>query len=157
KIGGPPYGISYTQWQLHGGYCIVIFAPPFGLIVPEMNHRFLDNLKEIEGIQLTLFPGLTAMGYEIWDLGFGEAHLTTHGATYLYNIRPAMWRRFKLTGPPPVTTPEPFTGKFYKWSDVSDDCWFKLPLLGEAELGQLTGLPSLKFAEKPRTMWRHFT
>lgn len=155
-IGSPPYGISYTQWQLHGGYCIAICAPHLGLVVHEVNHRYLDNLQEIEGRQLTIFHGLSAMGYEFGDLGFDEADLATYRAVYLYTIRPAMWRRFSLTGPPSAAA-EPFSGKFYLWNKVKDDCWFQLPLLGEKELAQLTGLPSLKFAAKPRTMWRHFT
>ena len=156
KIGGPPYGISYTQWQLYGGYSLVISAPYIGLVVHEVNHRYLDNLKEIEGVQLTLFHGLAAMGYEFGDLGFDESDLATYRAVYLQIIRPAMWRRFSLVGPPRVE-PEPFTGKMYAWKDVSDDCWFRLPLLGQEELAKLTGLPSLKFEAKPRTMWRHFT
>jgi hypothetical protein len=155
-IGPPPYGISYTQWQLHGGYSIVICAPHLGLVVHEVNHRYLDNLREIEGLQLTQFHGLSALGYEFGDVGFDEADLGTYRAVYLYNIRPAMWRRFSLVGPHGAQ-PETFSGKMYAWKDVSDDAWFKLPLLGNAELAQLTGLPSLeiKAAKRPER-WRHF-
>lgn len=157
KIGPPPYGISYTQWQLYGGYSIVICAPHLGLIVHEVNHRYLDNLKSIEGVQLTQFHGLNALGYEFGDVGFDEADLGTYRAVYLYNIRPAMWRRFSLVGPNGAKQ-EPFSGKFYSWQDVSDDCWFSLPLLGKAELAQLTGLPSLEtVAAKRPERWRQFT
>jgi hypothetical protein len=156
SIGGPPYGISYTQWQLRGGYCIAICAPHLGVVVHEINHRYLDNLKAIEGVQLTLFHGLSALGYQFGDLGYDEADLATYRAVYLHIIRPAMWRRFTLAGPN-ETKSEPFTGKRYTWKDVADDCWFRLPLLGEKELAEVTGLPSLKFAVKPRTLWRHFT
>jgi hypothetical protein len=156
NIGSPPYGVSYTQWQLYGGFSIVICAPHLGLVVHEVNHRYLDNLKTIEGVQLTLFHGLSAMGYEFGDLGFDEADLATYRSVYLHIIRPAMWRRFSLTGPNGAKS-EPFSGKLYAWKDVSDDCWFRLPLLGQDELAKLTGLPSLKFAAPARTMWRHFT
>lgn len=157
KIGPPPYGISYTQWQLYGGYSIVICAPHLGLVVHEVNHRYLDNLKAIEGIQLTQFHGLTALGYEFGDVGFDEADLGTYRAVYLYNIRPAMWRRFSLVGPNGAKQ-EPFSGKFYSWKEVSDDAWFSLPLLGKAELAQLTGLPSLEIvAAKRPERWRQFT
>jgi hypothetical protein len=156
NIGAPPYGVSYTQWQLYGGFSLVVSAPHLGLVVHEINHRYLDNLKSIEGVQLTLFHGLSAMGYEFGDLGFDEADLATYRSVYLHIIRPAMWRRFSLTGPNGARA-EPFSGKFYAWKDVSDDCWFRLPLLGEKELAGLTGLPSLKFTAPQRTMWRHFT
>ena len=157
SIGPPPYGISYTQWQLYGGYSIVICAPHLGLIVHEVNHRYLDNLRTIEGLQLTQFHGLSALGYEFGDVGFDEADLGTYRAVYLYNIRPAMWRRFSLVGPNGAKQ-ETFSGKFYSWQEVSDDAWFKLPLLGSAEMATLTGLPSLKIvASKRPERWRQFT
>lgn len=157
KINPPPYGISYTQWQLHGGFCVAICAPHLGVIVHEVNHRYLDNLRTIEGIQLTQFHGLTALGYEFGDVGFDEADLGTYRAVYLYNIRPAMWRRFSLVGPNGATQ-ESFSGKFYSWQGVSDDAWFQLPLLGNPELAQLTGLPSLQIvASKRPQRWRQFT
>lgn len=157
QIGPPPYGISYTQWQLYGGYCIAICAPHLGLVVHEVNHRYLDNLKTIEGLQLTQFHGLNALGYEFGDVGFDEADLGTYRAVYLYNIRPAMWRRFSLVGPNGATQ-EPFSGKFYAWKDVGDDAWFKLPLLTHVELAKLTGLPSLEIVVSKRPeRWRLFT
>lgn len=155
KVTGPPYGISYTQWQIFGGYNIVICAPHLPLIVHEVNHRYLDNLNTIEGEQLTLFHGLSAMGYESRDLGYPDL-LAVYRSVYLHVIRPAMWRRFTLVGPN-KTTREPFAEKRYRWSDVADDCWFRLPLLGEAELAKLTGLPSLKLHAERKTTWRHLT
>jgi hypothetical protein len=155
KIPGPPLGVSYTQWQIFGGYNLATCAPQLPVVVHEVNHRYLDNLAEIEGIQLTHFHGLDRMGYERGDLGYPDL-LSTYSSVYLQIIRPAMWRRFSLTGPPSVK-PEPFTGKMYRWSDVSDDCWFRLPLLGQAELAKLTGLPGLKFIADPKQRWRQFT
>ena len=155
RVPGPPYGISYTQWTLFGGYSVVICAPHLPLLVHEVNHRYLDNLDTIEGVQLTLFHGLGAMGYERGDLGYPDL-LAVYRSVYLHIIRPAMWRRFSLTGPNGAL-PEPFTGKRYQWDDVRDDCWFRLPLLGQTELAQLTGLPSLQFAADRKTKWRHFT
>lgn len=155
KMPGPPYGISYTQWDLFGGYSIVCCAPHLPLIVHEVNHRYLDNLATIEGVQLTQFHGLSAMGYQRGDLGYPDL-LATYRGVYLDIIRPAMWRRFSLTGPATARA-ETFSGKMYRWQDVADDCWFRLPLLGEKELAQLTGLPSLKFAADRRTTLRHFT
>ena len=152
---GPPYGISYTQWQLFGGYSIVICAPHLPLVVHEVNHRYLDNLRTIEGIQLTQFHGLNIMGYERGDLGYDDL-LATYRSVYLHIIRPAMWQRFSLTGPA-TEKPEAFTGKLYRWTDVSDDCWFRLPLLGDAELAKLTGLPGLKLVAGRKTRCRQFT
>lgn len=155
QVGGPPYGISYTQWQLFGGFSIVISAPHLPLIVHEVNHRYLDNLSTIEGQQLTLFHGLSAMGYAGGDLGYPDL-LAVYRSVYLHIIRPAMWRRFTLVGPNQIR-PEPFSGKLYRWQDVADDCWFRLPLLGQNELAQLTGLASLQLAADKKTNWRHFT
>lgn len=155
RVGGPPYGISYTQWQLNGAFNIVICAPHLPLIVHEVNHRYLDNLVTIEGVQLTLFHGLNAMGYANGDLGYPDL-LAVYRSVYQHIIRPAMWRRFSLVGPN-QNRPETFSGRKYAWSEVMDDCWFKLPLLGESELAQLTGLPSLKIAADKKTVWRHFT
>jgi hypothetical protein len=157
RIGPPPYGISYTQWQLLSGYCIATCAPHLGVIVHEVNHRYLDNLRDIEGMQLTQFHGLAAMGFEFGDLGFDENDLATYRAVYLYVIRPAMWRRFSLVK---ADTPEreAFSGQLYDWEEVRDDCWFKLPLLSQENLATLTGLPSLRFAPPSRKeRYRHFT
>ena len=67
-----------------------------------------------------------------------------------------MWRRFSLTGPTSAK-PEPFTGQLYRWADVSDDCWLRLPLLAEADLAKLTGLPGLKYIADRKARWRQFT
>ena len=155
KVGAPPYGISYTQWQLYGGYSIVCSAPVLPLIVHEVNHRYLDNLTTIEGVQLTMFHGLNNMGYEVGDVGYADL-LAVYRSVYLHIIRPAMWQRFSLTGPPTAKSEE-FGGKLYRWSDVADDCWFKLPLLAEKEIAELTGLPSLKFLADKKTKYRHFS
>jgi hypothetical protein len=155
KIPAPPYGISYTRWQLYGGYSVVICAPYLPLIVHEVNHRYLDNLVAIEGVQLTQFHGLSMMGYEAGDLDYPDL-LATYRSVYLHIIRPAMWRRFSLTGPASAK-PEPFLGKLYQWTDVSDDCWFRLPLLTEVDLAKLTGLPGLKFIAERKNRWRQFT
>ena len=40
---------------------------------------------------------------------------------------------------------------------MADDCWFKLPLLAEKEIAELTGLPSLKFLADKKTKYRHFS
>lgn len=154
-VPGPPYGISYTQWTLFGGYSLVICAPHLPLLVHEVNHRYLDNLSSIEGVQLTMFHGLNMMGYESGDLGYPDL-LAVYRSVYLHLIRPAMWRRFSLTGLNGAR-PEPFTGKRYRWDDVSDDCWFRLPLLGQVALAQLIGLPSLQLVADRKTRWRHFT
>jgi len=155
KVTGPPYGISYTQWQLHGGYSIAICAPHLPLIVHEINHRYLDNLATIEGVQLTLFHGLNQMGYETGDLGYPDL-LAVYRSVYLHLIRPAMWDRFNLTGPPSAKAAI-FTGERRPWKEVSDDAWFRLPLLGEKEIAKLTGLPSLRLVAPKETRWRHFT
>ncbi|HWE01203.1 MAG TPA: hypothetical protein VG326_02245 [Tepidisphaeraceae bacterium] len=155
RIPGPPFGISYTQWQLFGGYNVAVCAPSLPLLVHEVNHRYLDNLNAIEGVQLTQFHGLARMGYEPGDLGYADL-LATYRSVYLHIIRPSMWRRFSLTGPP-STKPEPFSGKLYRWADVSDDCWFRLPLLAEADLAKLTGLPTLKITADRNTRRRQFT
>ncbi|HZK79971.1 MAG TPA: hypothetical protein VFC46_02870, partial [Humisphaera sp.] len=155
KIPGPPYGISYTQWQLFGGYNVAITAPYLPLVVHEVNHRYLDNLNTIEGVQLTQFHGLSMMGYEGGDLGYPDL-LSTYRSVYLQIIRPAMWRRFSLTGPPSAKA-EPFTGKLYRWADVSDDCWFRLPLLNQSDMAKLTGLRELKYIAERKSRWRQFT
>lgn len=155
KVGGPPYGISYTQWPLFGGYNLVICAPHLPLVVHEVNHRYLDNLRTIEGLQLTQFHGLHMMGYERGDLGYPDL-LAVYRSVYLHIIRPDMWGRFSLTGPA-VAKPEPFTGKLYRWADVGRDCWLRLPLLAEADLAQLTGLPGLKIVAERKNRWRQFT
>ena len=95
------------------------------------------------------------MGYQRGDLGYPDL-LAVYRSVYQHIIRPAMWRRFSLSGPNGAQ-PEPFTGKLYSWADVSDDCWFRLPLLGQAELARLTGLASLQFVADKKTDWRHFT
>jgi hypothetical protein len=154
-VAPPPFGISYTQWPLYGGYSIVCCAPLLPLIVHEVNHRYLDNLAAIEGVQLTMFHGLNNMGYETGDLGYPDL-LAVYRSVYLHVIRPAMWRRFSLSGPP-TAKPEPFSGKLYSWAEVADDCWFKLPLLGDKELAQLTGVASLKLVADRKTRWRQLT
>jgi hypothetical protein len=155
KLPGPPYGISYTQWQIFGAYNLAICAPHLPLVVHEVNHRYLDNLASIEGVQLTQFHGLSKMGYETGDLGYPDL-LATYRSVYLHIIRPAMWRRFSLSGTPSAK-PEPFTGKMYQWSEVKDDCWFRLPLLTEAQLAQLTGVPGLRYIADRTTRWRQFS
>jgi hypothetical protein len=155
KMSGPPLGVSYTQWQIFGAFNLAICAPRLPVVIHEVNHRYLDNLRDIEGLQLTLFHALSAMGYEREDLGYPDL-LGTYRAVYLDIIRPAMWERFSLTAHP-RPTPEPFTGRFYQWSDVSDDCWFRLPLLTEKNLAALTGLNGLKFVANKGVRWRQFT
>ncbi|MGD0091895.1 MAG: hypothetical protein ABSE73_18425, partial [Planctomycetota bacterium] len=154
-VGAPPYGISYTQWPLFGGYSLVICAPYLPLVAHEVNHRYLDNLNTIEGVQLTQFHGLNMMGYERGDLGYPDL-LATYRSVYLHVIRPDMWRRFSLTGPASAK-PEPFTGKLYRWADAGRDCWFRLPLLADADLASLTGLSGLKLVAERKTRWRQFT
>ena len=141
-IGAPPYGISYTVWPLYGGRTLVISRPLIGLMVHEFNHRYLDNLRDLEGVALTRFHGLAAFGFSA--CGFPEP--LDHAAyrfTYQYIIPRGMWRRFTVTTP--NTTPkERFSGKAYAWADVKDDCWFRLPDLTDADLAKLTGIPSVK-------------
>jgi hypothetical protein len=155
KVSGPPYGISYTQWELLGGYNIAICAPHLPLVVHEVNHRYLDNLNTIEGVHLTQFHGLSMMGYERGDLGYDDL-LATYRSVYQHIIRPEMWRRFSLKGPSSAK-PEPFTGKMYLWKNVREDCWFRLPLLTEVEIAKLIGLPGLKLIAEPKSRFRHFT
>jgi hypothetical protein len=155
KLSGLPLGVSYTQWQIFGAYNLVICAPRLPVVVHEVNHRYLDNLREIEGLQLTLFHGLRVMGYEAEDLGYPDL-LATYRGVYLDVIRPAMWQRFSLVEHP-VPKPEPYTGRLYQWSEVRDDCWFRLPLLGEKEMAALTGLSGLKFVANRGVRWRQFT
>jgi hypothetical protein len=152
KIGSPPYGISYTAWLLHGGYSLVICAPDLGLIVHEFSHRYLDNLTSIEGIRLTMFHGLANLGYEDDDLGYPPLH-NTYRSVYQYLIRRDMWRRFTITGHNQIAQ-ERFSAKPYRWDAVKDDCWFKLPLLGNAELAQLTGLASFQMDAQAKTTYR---
>ncbi len=152
RIGAPPYGISYTQWPIHGGYSLVISEPDVGLMVHEFNHRYLDNLRALEGIQLTMFHGLANLGYEGGDLGYPRL-MNTYRSVYLHLIRRDMWRRFTITGS--NTTPRAvFSGKPYVWADVESDCWFRLPQLGNAELADLTGLASLTMDAPRQTTWR---
>jgi len=154
-IGAPPYGISYTQWQIHGGYSLVLSAPDLGLMVHEFNHRYLDNLRTLEGIQLTTFHGLANMGYGDLDLGYPHL-LNTYRSVYLYLIRRDMWRRFTITSPNHAPR-EPFTGKAYAWDAVQADCWFKLPQLGDAELAKLTGIASFRMYAPKQAAFRLYT
>ncbi len=143
-IGGPPYGIAYTAWPLHGGYCQVICAPKPDLIVHEFNHRFLDNLHEHEGVRLTSFHGLGRLGFSRTGFPVRLYH-ATYRYTYQYLIPRDMWRRFTVTGRNDASR-EPFSGKAYAWEDVRHDCWFKLPELGPADLARLTGIGGLAIA-----------
>ncbi len=149
-IGAPPYGISYTQWPIYGGYSLVLSAPDVGLMVHEFNHRYLDNLQTLEGLQLTMFHGLANLGFNGDDLGYPRL-LNTYRSVYLYLIRDEMWRRFSITSPN-QTPREPYTGKAYAWDAVQGDCWFRLPELGSGELAQLTGIRSFQMdAPKAKT------
>ncbi|MCX7048457.1 MAG: hypothetical protein NTX50_23595 [Candidatus Sumerlaeota bacterium] len=152
EIGSPPYGISYTQWPLYGAYNIVVCGNGVGLIVHELNHRYLDGLQGIEGIHLTMFHGLANMGYESNDLGY-PALMNTYRSVYQYIIRRNMWRRFTLSGSN-HTTMTAFSGKPYAWDDVKNDCWFRLPQLGDAELAKLTGIASFQMDAQPKTTYR---
>ena len=67
-----------------------------------------------------------------------------------------MWERFSLVAHA-RPKPEPFTGRLYQRSEVGDDCWFRLPLLGEKEMAELTGLSSLKFVADRGVRFRQFT
>lgn len=152
RVAGPPYGISYTQWKLHQGYSLVVTAPHLALLVHEFNHRYLDNLESIEGVQLTMFHGLAMLGYEGGDCGYDDL-LNTYRSVYQYLIRPAMHRRFTVVEEN-KTPREPFTGRAYAWADVADDLWFRLPELGSKELATLTGIPSLEIAGDRRERHR---
>jgi hypothetical protein len=154
RIAGPPYGISYTQWPIYGGYSLVIGAPDVGVMIHEFNHRYLDNLPDIEGIRLTAFHGLSLLGYRDDDLGYPHL-MNTYRSVYLYLVRRDMWRRFSLAKRDPRPL-EPFTGRDYGWEDVQADCWFRLPRLGDAELAKLTGLPSFRTDAPPRKAYRLF-
>jgi hypothetical protein len=141
-IGAPPYGISYTVWPLYGGRTLVISQPLIGLMVHEFNHRYLDNLLDHEGVALTRFHGLAALGFS--RCGFPSVLDHAHYRfTYQYIIPRDMWRRFTITEQN-KTSKEAFSGKAYAWDDVKDDCWFKLPDLSDADLAKLTGVPSVK-------------
>lgn len=154
RVAGPPYGISYTQWKLHQGYSLVVTASHLALLVHEFNHRYLDNLESIEGVQLTMFHGLAMLGYEAGDCGYDDL-LNTYRSVYQYLIRPAMHRRFTLVAE--NTTPrEPFRGRAYAWADVADDLWFKLPELGSKELATLTGIPTLEIVGDRKERHRLF-
>lgn len=141
-IGGPPFGISYTAWPLHGGYTLVISGPFVGLMVHEFNHRYLDGMREHEGVALTRFHGLAALGFSRCGFPSMLDH-ATYRFTYQYIIPRDMWRRFTITEQN-KTPKETFSGKAYAWDDVKYDCWFKLPDLTDADLAKLTGIPSVK-------------
>jgi hypothetical protein len=141
-IGVGPYGICYTAWPLYGGYCMTTTAPAAGLWVHEFNHRYLDGLKDHEGIALTRVHSLGMLGFAP-GLNLDEGYFDT----YLHIIRPAIYDRFSI-GAPNHTALEPFTGKAYAWSDVRDDCWFKLPELHDAELAKLTGIDSVHMVQQ---------
>lgn len=155
RIGAPPYGISYTQWPIYGGYSLVISEPDVGLMVHEFNHRYLDNLPAIEGIRLTQFHGLANLGYGDADVGYPHL-MNTYRSVYEHLIRRDMWRRFTLAGSN-ATPREAFSGKAYAWAEVSADCWFRLPELHRAELARLTGLPSFGMDAPPAKTWRLYT
>jgi hypothetical protein len=137
-IGVGPYGICYPGWALYGGYCMTVAAPAAGLWVHEFNHRYLDGLKNHEGIALTRVHSLGQLGYAP-GLNLDEGYFNA----YRHLIRPAIYDRFSI-GEPNTTRVEPFSGKSYVWSEVQDDCWFKIPELHNAELAQLTGIDSLE-------------
>jgi hypothetical protein len=154
RVDGPPFGISYTQWKLHQGYSLVVTAPQLPLLVHEFNHRYLDNLQSIEGVQLTMFHGLGMLGYESGDCGY-EDLLNTYRSVFQHLIRPAMHRRFTLVEVN-HTPREPFRGRAYAWADVADDLWFRLPELGPGELATLTGLASLEIIGDRKERYRLF-
>ena len=111
-------------------------------MVHEFNHRYLDNLREHEGVALTRFHGLAALGFS----RCGFPNMLDHAQyrfTYQYIIPRDMWRRFTITEHN-KTPKEAFSGKAYSWDDVKYDCWFKLPDLSDADLAKLTGIPSVK-------------
>lgn len=137
-IGVGPFGICYTAWPLYGGYCMTTTAAAAGLWVHEFNHRYLDGLKNHEGVQLTRVHSLGMLGYAP-GLNLDEGYFNT----YLHLIRPAIYDRFSI-GAPNQTPLEPFSGKAYAWADVKDDCWFRLPELRNAELAKLTGIESFE-------------
>jgi len=142
RFGRGPYGISFPAWPLYGGYTMSTTGASAGLWVHEFNHRWLDGLKNHEGVALT-------RNHSLGQLGFAPGHSLdeSYFATYRYIIRPAMWKRFSITTPN-HTPLEPFSGKAYAWSDVQDDCWFKLPELHNAELAKLTGIDSFEIDVK---------
>lgn len=137
-FGKGPFGLSWTGWPLHGGYCMSTTGASAGLWVHEFNHRFLDGLKNHLGVQLS-------RSHSLGQLGFAPGHNLDEGyfAGYRYLIRPAMWRRFTITTPD-IRPMQPFSGKAYAWQDVQDDCWFKTPELHNAELAKLTGIGSFE-------------
>lgn len=142
EVAGPPYGISYTQWKLLQGYSLVVTAPHLPLLIHEFNHRYLDNLQAIEGVQLTTFHGLALLGYETGDCGYDDL-LNTYRSVYQHLIRPAMHRRFTVVEEN-KTPMEPFRGRAYAWAEVADDLWFRVPEVHAKELAMLTGLGSLE-------------
>ena len=155
QVKGISGGISYTQWRLLDGYSLVTSVAEVGFLVHEVNHRYLDNLDSIEGLRLTQFHGLGRLGYENQDLGYPTL-LNTYRSIYLYLIPRDMWRRFSVTETHRLPH-ESFHGKAYRWEDVQSDCWFKLPELKDAELAQLTGLPSFRMDAQRKDEYRLYT
>lgn len=148
QFGAPPYGVSYTQWAMYGGYSLVLSAPDLGVMVHEFNHRYLDNLPGIEGVHLTQFHGLAMLGYDGADCGYPQL-MNTYRSVYQHIVRRDMWRRFTLKSDVNRTPKEPFSSKAYAWDEVKHDCWFKLPELNNEALSKLTGIPSFEM-EAPK-------
>ena len=153
QIAGPPWGISYPAWPLHGGYCLVAGSPLAELIIHEFNHKFLDGLGNLQGVQLTMNHGLGRLAWA--NCGLVPKTRTDYALTYYWIIRRDMWRRFSVApNPQPI---ESFSGKAYEWEQVKHDCWFKLPELDAAALAELTTLPSLKMDARRNANYRRFS
>ncbi len=149
-------GIAYPQWRLYGAPTISLGVSGAGWIGHEMIHQLFDmNLPRSEGIRLNTIHGSGPQGYHGSDLVWPRL-MCTYRNYYLHLYRRDMWRRFSIRGV--RNTPrEPFSGKAYVWSEVRDDCWVKLPQLGQTELAKLAGLPGLVIDAPERKPYDLFT
>jgi hypothetical protein len=159
-------GAAGMAWMgvrsFYGGACIRIESQYVGLavMVHESLHITLDdNAKRSEGLVSESHNALF-LGYQSselgWPQGFGWSFLTCYRDKSFYYYPSDMWSRFTMNGTNNLSFPA-FGGTAYAWEQVKYDFLKKLPIIHDAELAQLTGIPSASIISPNQQSYSQFT
>ncbi len=150
-------GMAWGNEEIKGARLITLNDHELARSTHEWKHHIFDTtIQETEGITVTRSHGLFDAGYTGSSLGWGGGRVGTlnlgpcmayYRDCYRYYYTSDMWRRWRLKGAHNKPH-EPFAGKAYKWADVKSDFWFSLPRLHAQQLQTLTGLKTVRVADR---------
>jgi hypothetical protein len=151
----PSYGgMAYADASIKGAHFLTINDHEIARGTHEMGHHLYDTtVQETEHMTVTRFHGMSDAGYygdEVFGtqkygtLDLGPIMLYYRDCMRYFYPRD-MWARWTLHGYHNIAH-ESFSGKTYRWADVKNDFWFKLPQISKNELRTLTGLKTADIA-----------